>query len=202
MEIFHGILFGLTLSVMVGPIFFTVIQTSIEKGFGKAALVAVGVSIGDLALILITYFGFSTVVGFEENEELISYVGSFILLVFGVANILKANKRIEKRKDAEEIKGVFRYIIKGFLINAISPFVPIFWMGTMSIAKVKYGYSGYELVAFFVSIVSVVFITDLIKAHLANKLSKWINDRVIKILNITVGIAFILFAIRMATYSW
>jgi threonine/homoserine/homoserine lactone efflux protein len=202
MAFFHGILFGLTLSVMIGPIFFTIIQTSIDKGFGKAFLVAVGVSMGDIIMILLTYVGLSKLIGFNENKELISYIGALILAVFGIVSIVKANRKVVPEKEYVEGEGFFRFIIKGFLINAINPFIPIFWIGAMSIATVKYGYQEQTLFAFFATIICIVFATDLLKAYLATKLSRWINDRIIKILNITVGVVLILFALRMATYFW
>ncbi|MEQ8244377.1 LysE family transporter [Fulvivirga sp.] len=202
MAFVNGLLFGFTLMVMIGPVFFTILQTSLEKGFGKSILVAIGVSLGDVVMILLTYFGLSQVIGFEENKELIGYIGAIILAVFGIVNILRSNKKFIPKADDEPIVGFYRFIFKGLAINAISPFVPVFWIGTMSLATIEYGYKGYDLVVFFVTILIVVFSTDVLKGYLAARLSKLINERVMKILSIAVGIILILFAIRMATYSW
>ncbi|MEQ8927793.1 MAG: LysE family transporter [Fulvivirga sp.] len=201
MVLLNGLFFGLTLAVMLGPVFFTLLQTSLEKGFSKAVIVAVGVSIGDIMLILLAYFGLSKLIGFQENKIVIAYVGSIILAVFGVASILKSRKPFNPKIDAaREVKGFFRFFFKGLLINAISPFVPIFWIGTMSLATVEYGYSGTTLFVFFATIIAVVFLTDLLKAFLANKLSVLITSRVMQIMNVLVGVILIIFSIRMATY--
>lgn len=202
MAFVNGLLFGFTLMVMIGPVFFTILQTSLEKGFGKSILVAIGVSLGDVVMILLTYFGLSKVIGFEENKELIGYIGAVILAVFGIINILKSNKKFVPKADDEPIVGFYRFIFKGLAINAISPFVPVFWIGTMSLATIEYGYKGYDLLIFFTTILIVVFSTDVLKGYLATKLSKLINERVMRILSITVGVILIIFAIRMATYSW
>lgn len=203
MAFVNGILFGLTLSVMIGPIFFTLLQTSLQKGFGKATLVAIGVSVGDIIMIFLAYFGLSKLLNFEQNKELIGYVGAIILFLFGVVSIVKSRRPIISiKKDSESMKGFYRFIFKGLAINAISPFVPIFWIGTMSLATVEYGYSGMTLLAFFATIVSVVFVTDLLKAFLADRLSTLINSRVMRLMNVAVGIILILFAVRMATYYW
>lgn len=202
MAFVNGLLFGFTLMVMIGPVFFTILQTSLEKGFGKSILVAIGVSLGDVVMILLTYFGLSKVIGFEENKELIGYIGAVILAVFGIVNILRSNKKFIPKADDEPIVGFYRFIFKGLAINAISPFVPVFWIGTMSLATIEYGYKGYDLLIFFTTILIVVFSTDVLKGYLATRLSKIINERIMKILSIAVGIILILFAIRMATYSW
>ena len=202
MAFVNGLLFGLTLMVMIGPVFFTILQTSLEKGFGKSILVAVGVCLGDVVMILLTYFGLSQFIGFEENKELIGYVGAVILAIFGVISILKSNKKFVPKTEDEPIVGFYRFIFKGLAINAISPFVPVFWIGTMSLATIEYGYKGYDLLIFFTTILVVVFSTDVLKGYLANKLSRLINERIMRYLSICVGIILILFAIRMATYSW
>ncbi|MTI38628.1 LysE family translocator [Fulvivirga lutimaris] len=202
MAFVNGLLFGLTLMVMIGPVFFTILQTSLEKGFGKSILVAIGVSLGDVVMILLTYFGLSQVIGFEENKELIGYIGAVILAVFGIVNILRSNKKFVPKADDAPIVGFYRFIFKGLAINAISPFVPVFWIGTMSLATIEYGYQGYDLFIFFLTILIVVFSTDVLKGYLAARLSKLINERIMRILSITVGVILILFAIRMATYSW
>ncbi|QSE99088.1 LysE family translocator [Fulvivirga lutea] len=201
MALLNGLIFGLTLAVMLGPVFFTLLQTSLEKGFSKAIIVAVGVSVGDIILILLAYFGLSKLIGFNENKMIIAYAGSVILALFGVASIIKARRPFNpKLNTTPEVKGFFRFFFKGLLINAISPFVPIFWIGTMSLATVEYNYSGTTLFAFFATIIAVVFLTDLLKAFLANKLSVLITSKVMRIMNILVGIILIAFSIRMATY--
>lgn len=200
MAILNGVLFGLTLALMIGPVFFTILQTSLEKGFNKAVLVSLGVSTGDIGYILLTYFGLSQFMNLQANKEYIGYAGAIILGIFGIVSILKSKRKIVRKVDGEEIKGFFRFFFKGLFINAISPFVPIFWIGAMSMATVEYEYAGSTLIVFFTSIILVVFATDLIKAFLAHRLSRLLNDRVISILNIVVGIILLLFAFRMATY--
>ena len=202
MAFINGLLFGFTLMVMIGPVFFTILQTSLEKGFSKSVLVAIGVVLGDAILIFLTYFGLSQFIVFNENKEVIGYIGAIILAIFGIFNILRSNKKLIPKAHDEPIVGFYRFIFKGFVINAISPFVPVFWIGTMSLATIEYGYHGYDLLIFFTTILLVVFSTDVLKGYLATRLTRLINERVMRFLSIGVGIILILFAIRMATYSW
>lgn len=200
MVVVNGFLFGMTLAVMLGPVFFTLLQTSLEKGFDKALIVALGVSVGDIIMISLVYLGFSKLIGFEANKEIIAYCGAVILAVFGLVAIFKSRRTYIPRDDNTKVKGFFRFFLKGLFINAISPFVPIFWVGTMSLATVQYEYEGITLFTFFAVILIVVFLTDALKAFLAQKLHVLMNARVMKLLNVIVGVVLILFAIRMATY--
>jgi threonine/homoserine/homoserine lactone efflux protein len=41
--ILKGIVSGIVLALLIGPVFFTILQTSIEKGFWSGVFVAIGV---------------------------------------------------------------------------------------------------------------------------------------------------------------
>lgn len=202
MIIVNAILFGLVVSVLIGPVFFTLIQTSLEKGFNKAVLVAAGISLSDVIYILLAYLGFSQILENAIYHDLIAIIGGSFLLAFGVFYFFKPVKTLNLTQNNKEVKGFYRYIFKGLLINGLSPFVLLFWLGAMSLATVEYGYSGYDLFVFFVIVVMVVFSSDLIKAQLANKLRSIITIKMLKRINIVVGIVLIIFAIRMFTYEF
>ena len=49
-------LFGLFLSFSLGPIFFKLIETSIEKGFLSAFMMDLGALVSDVFYLLVAYF--------------------------------------------------------------------------------------------------------------------------------------------------
>lgn len=202
MVVINGLVFGLVISVLIGPVFFTLLQTSIEKGFDKAILVAIGIFFSDLFYIALAYLGLSQFIRTSAYNDWIGYVGGVILIVFGIFSLFKSRKKTHVIHKSVSVKGFFRYIFKGFVINGISPFVLLFWIGAMSMATIEYGYSGNILVAFFAVILLVVLITDILKAYLAGKLRRLITPRLFKILNVSVGLALIAFGIRMFSYNW
>ncbi|UII32620.1 LysE family translocator [Fulvivirga ulvae] len=202
MVVVNGLIFGLVLAILIGPVFFTLLQTSIEKGFDKAILVAIGIFFSDLVYISLAYFGLSKVIKNSEYNEWIGYVGGVILIVFGIVSLFKSRRKTAVVHRSVSAKGFFRYIFKGFIINGISPFVLLFWLGAMSMATIEYGYSDETLIVFFGIIMIIVFITDVLKAYLAGKLRALITPRLFTILNVAVGLALIAFGIRMFVYNW
>lgn len=199
MIVLNGIKFGLILALLIGPVFFTIIQTSIEKGFWNGALVAVGVSLSDIFYVAICYLGLAQLIENGEFRMYLAYTGGTILILFGCYHLLVKSRRATQSiiKIASE-RSNFRYILKGFVINGLSPMVPIFWIGAISIASLDLGYAdGITLLVFLISLLATVLVTDVIKAYLAGKLRNLVTPRFLKIMNISLGIVLIVFGGRL-----
>jgi threonine/homoserine/homoserine lactone efflux protein len=197
--VFNGVKFGIVLAFLIGPVFFTIIQTSIERGFWRGALVSLGVSFSDTVYVAICYLGLFQFLNDDKFRSNMAYVGGAILILFGLYHLLVKSRKAHAItvKTENEVRSV-KYFVKGFVINGVSPMVLIFWIGTLSVATVDMGYSkGYELIMFFAALLITVLATDLLKAFLADKLRVLITHRFLMIMNVLVGICLIIFGIRL-----
>jgi threonine/homoserine/homoserine lactone efflux protein len=197
--VFNGFKFGIVLAFLIGPVFFTIIQTSIERGFWNGAVVALGVSLSDTVYVAICYFGLFQFLNEPKFRTNMAYAGGVILILFGLYHLLiKSRKaRAEAVKAANETNS-FKYFMKGFIINGVSPMVLIFWIGTLSFATIDFGYAkGYELFIFFATLLITVLATDLLKAFLADKLRALITPKFLMVMNVAVGICLIVFGARL-----
>ncbi len=197
--VFNGFKLGIVLSFLIGPVFFTIIQTSIERGFRNGVLVAMGVSLSDILYVAICYYGLFQFLNEPRFRTNMAYVGGVILVLFGLYHLLiKSRRAIEVAVKAAAEVNSFKYFVKGFVINGITPMVLIFWIGTISIATIDFGYTkGYELFWFFSALLSTVLATDVLKAFLADKLRALITPRFLMITNIVLGICLIVFGVRL-----
>lgn len=201
--ILKGIISGIILAFLIGPVFFTILQTSIERGFGSGALVAIGVSLSDTFYITLTYLGIYQMFDQGNFREYLAYFGGIVLLIFGIYYLFVKSKRLS-RFDPEKVQmnNPWKLIGKGFIINGLSPMVLIFWLGTVGLATTKLGYSTPgKAIPFFAAIVSTVFITDLIKAKLADKLRRMLTPKFIRNLNIVLGFVLLIFGFRLIYYA-
>ncbi len=187
---------------MIGPVFFTLIQTSIERGYKSGFTMAIGIAMGDTLYIFICYFGISQLLNSETFKIGLGVVGGIIMLAFGLINLLKPVKLAQQKSLNSNTSSWFKELLKGFMVNGINPFVLIFWIGVVSMATVDYGYNKEEAILFFGTIVVTIFITDNMKAYLAHRLSDVITPKVIKIINMVAGIALIGFAMRLFYYAY
>ena len=190
---------GIVLAFLVGPVFFTILQTSIERGFGRGVLVALGVSLSDTLYVVICYFGFAQLMANANLQVYMAYIGGTILIGFGLYHFLvKSRAKPVSHLTPVAEKRLYRYVIKGFLINGMTPMVLFFWIGTVSIATINFGYSAAGRFAlFFVSLLGTVFATDILKAYLADKLRLLMTPRASKIINMVLGVVLIFFGARL-----
>lgn len=197
--IVNGIGYGLLLAVLVGPVFFTLIQTSIERGFKSGVYVAVGIAFSDALCITITYLGISNVVSDPAFRIYLSYVGGVILLCFGIYYLaIKSRRPVIFSAEHIEERSPLRLMAKGFLINGFNPMVLFFWIATIGLASSHFGYTSRgSVIVFLCSIVGTVFITDIIKAKLSDKLRVMLTTRFMKIMNIVVGIVMFGFGLKL-----
>ncbi|CAN5356157.1 LysE family transporter [soil metagenome] len=197
--ILNGIQFGIVLTFLVGPVFFTIIQTSIERGFWKGVLVAFGVSISDILYVTICYFGFAQMMADSKLKMYMAYAGGGILIGFGLYHLLvKSRAALQNHSESVTEKRLYRYVVKGFLINGMTPMVLFFWIGTVSYATINFGYTKIgQFALFFAFLLGTVLSTDILKAYLADKLRVIINARTLKIMNVVLGIVLIYFGLRL-----
>lgn len=202
-SILNGVVSGLVLAFLIGPVFFTILQTSIERGFWSGVFVAVGVSLSDAFYITICYLGVYQLWDEGNFKEYLAYFGGAVLLGMGVYYlVIKSRKLAGYDPTKVESKSPFRLAFKGFVINGLSPMVLIFWLGTVGIATTKLGYdSPSTAVPFFAGIVGTVFITDIIKAKLADKLRGVLTPRFIRTMNFVLGIILLIFGGRLILFA-
>lgn len=129
-------------------------------------------------------------------------IGGLIMFMFGISAIIKpvsskADILIEPKKP-----GTFRYILKGFALNAINPFVILFWVGVMSMVTVQEKLEGIHTFLFFLGTILTVFFTDISKAYVAHKLSKHLTQTFLTWMNRAVGITLVGFGCRLIYYAF
>ena len=198
--IFKGIITGLILSIMVGPVFFVLLETSIRKGIKAAVFFDLGVLFNDILYILIAYFFYQQVSTIMEHEDtsFLQGVGGVLFVLYGVYYL------VWKKVDAQDLdtsfggkqntKGYILLFIKGFLLNLANPMVVFYWFSVMTIA---YGDSSWDrntAIIVFVSVIVITFFSiDFLKILGAKKLRPLLDPRRLSLLNKFIGLVFIAF---------
>ncbi|WP_296698337.1 LysE family transporter [Algoriphagus sp.] len=199
----EGVSMGLLLSALVGPVFFTLIQSSLTHGFRYAAVLALGILASDSIYVVFTFFGVKFLADATYFELVLGYVGGMILIGFGISSLLR--KKVSRPNsgglDFPQIKKRSAFI-KGFSINGINPFVLLFWISIASIVQIKDSFGTSEIWFYYLGILGTVFSIDLLKAFIAKQLSHLVTPRMMGWLNKAVGLIMIGFGIRMLILTY
>jgi threonine/homoserine/homoserine lactone efflux protein len=202
-SLLNGVISGIVLAFLIGPVFFTLIQTSIEQGFRSGFLVAIGVSLSDAFYISLCYLGVYQLFDQGDFREYLAYFGGGVLLIMGFYYlVIKSRKLAHYDPEKVEAKSPYKLIVKGFIINGLTPMVFIFWLGTVGVATTKFGYvTPGKAIPFFAAIVCTVFVTDVIKAKLADKLRLVMTPKFIRTLNFVLGLVLVVFGGRLILFA-
>lgn len=197
--IWDGIKFGLALSILVGPLLFALIQTSIEEGFRAGWMVGLGIWISDLVFIAITYYSLSLMAELTKWDGLeltIGIIGGIILILFGIGSLLSKPPDIESMENkAVRQKPYISLWLKGFLLNTINPFTFFFWIGVSGLVFTNKNPSETDAFYFYGGMIGTLVVTDTVKVALAKLIRRWLKPKNILWLRRVVGIAFIIFGI-------
>ncbi len=199
---FNGIVLGLTLSILLGPVFFALIHTSISKGFREGAYMAMGIVLSDATYLAIAYFLSVELTRNTLMQKYLGYAGALLLVVYGFYLIF--NHHFNLKKEEEEEKKVKKFgssFVRGYLLNFINVNVFFFWLVAISSVSGKYD-SKLDVVFFFLGTLSTVFATDLLKAYLSKQLQRWVTESRIVMMNRVVGVILLVFGIYVFYSVW
>lgn len=194
---------GLFLAMMIGPVFFALLRTSIDKGFLSGAFLAFGIFLSELAIVATVYTFLAQLEASTTFQRALGYIGGSIMMMFGVAPFIRPmnQKKFLGAKASVKTRGI-RYVIEGFLFNVMNPFVYIFWIFIISTVPSQLGIqAGIQTYLFLLFITLTVLATDLLKAYIAHFITKFLTMKVIATIDKGAGIILFLFGIRLIIYA-
>ena len=209
----EGVIIGLSLALIMGfgPSFFTLIQTSISRGFKSALLLDFGIILNDIfivALMMMTNVQFNI-----NNRENVIYGGiaaGIILIIFGIYTFLLSPEKIMHISESnnQKINSMnekfidkpkwYIFLTKGFVINIFNPFVWIFWVTCVATASSNFSGNKYSMIIFFLGVFATVLFFDILKAAGAYSLKRFFTEKMMKIMNQIIGIILIIFGLFIA----
>lgn len=216
----QGVLLGLSLSFMVGPLLFAIVQAGIERGFRTGMAVAAGIWACDVLYILIVRYGIETLAALTALPHFrfwAGLAGGFLLLLFGFGSFMAqktqttdtentAADRLLDKLDGPEKPGVRHnwqqlglpgYWLRGFLLNLINPGTIFFWLGIATAVIIPNNWNGREITLFFSGMMATLILTDTLKAYAAKRLRNWLTPVHIRRLQQGIGLLLVVFGIAL-----
>lgn len=187
----HGVGFGFTLSLLIGPVFFALLHTSIANGFRAGWNFALGVLTSDLVLIVCALSLASFIEQHPKVNNGIIVVGSIGMCIMGLYYFLSKPTVVDAAIENNLIPRKKSYF-RGFLLNFLTPTVLFFWIGTCSFVTVTYVSSTILITLFFIGCLGTLLAMDLLKSYLALRIKPILTVGIIKFIQQLLGVLLFL----------
>ncbi len=197
MVVLEGLLLGLAMMLFIGPVFFYLLQISLEHGARSGIAAALGIVISDATVIVLCYFWASKLFesGSQQNELWLSIIGGIILIVFGLGYIFKPKVPANKPVTIKKLDYA-TFFTKAFLINFVNPFVFLVWIAMIGRAKITCE-SEQEVVAYLSAALLGIITTDSLKVYGSKYLRRVIEPHFLIKVYKWIGVLLTLFSLRL-----
>ena len=196
MAFLAGYIWGIAFIIFIGPVFFTLLKSSLENGFIAGLMVALGIFTSDLLCVVLLYgFGASHFFENAQHQSLMALAGSAILIGLGIKYAL--NPSIEsKPAPRNNTLSILNHFIKGFLVNFVNPFVFVVWIGVIAFATTKYQLPP-DRMYFLAGVLLMILTLDTLKALFAHRIKGFFKPDLLRWVYRAIGVGLIGFGIRM-----
>jgi threonine/homoserine/homoserine lactone efflux protein len=195
--ILDGLLLGLTLAILLGPIFVALTQTGIQRGVRAGLSVGTGIWISDILVIVTAYFFIKEIDEIAQNKSFhhwMGWIGGLILIIFGIISLVKKPK-LDEKIPAFNAKSYAGYWTKGFAVNFFNPFTFVFWISVMTTYVIGKKIDGPDATLLFGSIMFTIIVTDSLKVVLAKLIRKKLKHNHVVLFGKLAGIILITFGL-------
>lgn len=224
MSFFNGLLFGLTLQLAVGPVFFAVIHKAIREGFAEAVKMVGGVALVDAFYIGVSFSGVSALLNIWFLKKVVFWGGALVLIFLGSRYF----KRKEPRRDLPQEAGISRgeppgdagphvgihleiprgisagysSLLYGIKLTLTNPLTIIFWSGVFGALIGSGKLAGLtNLILFSSGCVAATLLFLTLFSLIGESLMRWLTPKTrragARYLDYGVGAFLILFGILM-----
>ena len=188
-----GIGAGLLFSISFGPVFFAITETSLKRGFWAGATVALGISVSDVIFVSLILAGLSRWFQDPQYTSVFALVGGLLLTGFGMSLLLK---RKIGEVEVTTKRNPIQNFLKGFLINSLHPYVPVFWIGVVAYTTAQLDLNRSGSIQFFGAVLVTLLIVDVLKSYLAEILRHKVIPFATRIFRV-IGLVFLGFGMKL-----
>jgi threonine/homoserine/homoserine lactone efflux protein len=182
----EGLLTGLTLTLMLGPVTMIILRNGIEIDRRAGVSAAAGTWVSDYIFIAFTFWLTSYVEAWTQKPDVrlgLYLVGGLGLLIMGLLMLRQKQKGIQEDKEVIQAS-YLKAFVGGFLVNSLSPFTLFFWLGAAVFLHVQSDNPFW----YYAGLMLALSCGDFAKAWLAPKLAVWIKEKYVYWVQIGAGI--------------
>ena len=165
----NGLISGLLLTSMVGPITLTILRYGVVSGHRTGMAVAAGTWMSDIVFIVPTWFLTAGMEAWLEQSGVrptLHVVGGLGLIALG-GMLVRKTARAEVQAADVSRRYYRQALVAGFFVNSLSPFTLFFWLGAAVFLRAGEAWAGW----YYIGLMATLMAGDVAKAWMAPKLA-------------------------------
>ena len=192
MRIFkNGLSTGLLLQLAVGPVFFFIINLTLQRSIIDGFVAVLAVTIVDYFYITLAILGIGKLLEKKKVKKIFGIVSSIVLIIFGgiiIKDVIGNVISIDVDATPSNLLTSFMSVL---FLTISSPMTIVFFTSLFATKAVEYNYTKRELIIFGLSTGSATFIFLGTSVILFSVIGGAIPFIVIRLLNILIGVLLI-----------
>ncbi len=188
---FYGLGTGIVLSAMLGTVFFSLIQNSIDNGIKSSMYLSSGVIFSDIILITVGYLNASFIPKGGKAEAVVRLIGGLFIIGLGVSNIYKKTKILFPSSG----KKPMLLAIKGFTLNFFNPGNFLSWLAVSALVKNVLHFTVPQRIIFYLGAITAIFGMEFLISYGAVKLKRFMSPLFLRRVNVVLGFVFLVFGV-------
>lgn len=187
MKIFkNGLITWLILQVAIGPVFFYIINLTLQKTIFDGVAGVIAVTIVDYLYITLAILGIGKLLERKKIKKIFAIISSIILIIFGLM-IIQNITSISITTNTDLWSNLRISFISVFFLTISSPMTIVFFTSLFATKAIEYNYSKNELFIFWLATWLSTFLFMGTSVILFSLLRWSIPILLIQILNLLVG---------------
>ena len=185
------------MQLAIGPVALLILNTSIQSGYANGLLLTAGSLVADAAYMFLACIGVSQLLQKKQLQFAMKITGALVLMAFGINTVISIfDISIFPKMHIRET-GNANLFFQGIILQASNPLTILFFSGifTSMIMEKNYTQKDAFKFAFGCILARICFLLFLVAA--GNVFHAFLSTRLLKILNVFIGIIIIYFGVKL-----
>jgi threonine/homoserine/homoserine lactone efflux protein len=192
----NGFLTGLILQIAIGPVFFFILNISLQKTVIDGLFAISAVTLVDYIFIALAVLGVGKLLEKPKIKHALGIISSLVLILFGIIMILSINQSNQVTSPNNLIESNYvSSFISAFILTISSPLTIVFWTSLFATKAIEKGYAQKQLIFFGIAagLATLVFLGSSVTLLSIFRAS--IPLALLRVLNTAVGLLLIIYGV-------
>lgn len=192
----NGFLTGMVLQIAIGPVFFFILNISLQRTIIDGLFAVMAVTLVDYLFIALAVLGVGKLLEKPKIKFALGIVSAIVLVLFGIVMLLSIRQTGMGSSSHTMFEADYAAsFMSAFVLTISSPLTIVFWTSLFAAKAIEKGYAKKELVSFGIAagFATCVFLGGAMV--LFSTISASIPFALLRIANLAVGTLLIVYGV-------